>query len=338
VTADLDPIDPEAAVELYLDQRQDEVSESTRQTHEYRLDPFVKWCSTEGDVTNMNDLTGRDLHAYRVYRREEDDLKPVTLQGQLSTLRVFLRFCASIDAVPEGLPDKILLPTVSKGDDVSESTLEPNRAEAILAYLGKYEYGSRDHIIWLLLWRTGMRTGALRGIDLDDLDRDDPAVRIRHRPEEDTPLKNADHGERWVALTDYLVGVVEDYIDGPRVETTDEFGREPLLTTREGRASRSTIRDTFYRWTRPCMVGEECPHDREPEECEATTFDTATKCPSTRSPHDARSGAITAHLMDDVPTEIVSGRMDVSPKILNRHYDRRSGREKMEQRRDYLRD
>lgn len=335
--SDLDPIDPESALDLYLDQRRDEVSEATLKSHEYRLEPFVRWAKSE-DYTNMNDITGRDLHAFRVHRREEEDLKPVTLQGQLSTLRVFLRFCASIDAVPEGLPDKIMLPTVTKGDDVSETTLEPNRAEEILEYLRKYEYASRDHVVVLMLWRTGMRSGAIRGLDLDDFDRDERAVHIQHRPEEDTPLKNGSHGERWVALSEYLVRVLDDYIEGPRIEAVDEYGRTPLLTTREGRASRSTIRGTFYRWTRPCVIGEPCPHDRDPDECEAMTFDQASSCPSVRSPHDARSGAITAHLMDDVPTEIVSGRMDVSPKILERHYDRRSGREKMEQRREYLRD
>jgi hypothetical protein len=46
----------------------------------------------------------------------------------------------------------------------------------------------------------------------------------------------------------------------------------------------------------------------------------------------------TAHLLDDVPTEIVSDRMNVSQQILSRHYDRMTAREKMEQRRRDLRD
>lgn len=158
MTDDLDPIAPEAAVDLYLDQRRGEVSSETLQSHRYRLEQFVEWCKTEG-LANMNDVGGRDLHSYRVARREEGGLKPVTLQGQLSTLRVFLGFCASIDAVPEGLRSKVLLPTVSNEDQASETSLNAARAENALEYLDRYQYASREHVILLLLWQTGMRLG-----------------------------------------------------------------------------------------------------------------------------------------------------------------------------------
>jgi hypothetical protein len=49
-----------------------------------------------------------------------------------------------------------------------------------------------------------------------------------------------------------------------------------------------------------------------------------------------RSDAMTAHLLEDLPSEIVSERIDVSQKVLDRHYDRRTKRERMEQRRKYL--
>ena len=333
---DLEPIAPEAAVDLYLDHRQDDVSEETLKSHRYRLEQFVDWCKQE-ELTNMNDVSGRDLHAYRVHRRDEGELKSVSLQGQLSTLRVFLGFCASIDAVPEGLRSKVMLPTVSGSEEASETNLDTSRAEAMLDYLDRYHYASREHVITLLLWRTGMRSGAVRALDLDDCQLDgEPALELVHRPEEDTPLKNAEKGERWVALSAHVARVVEDYVSGPREDVTDDYGREPLLTTTHGRVSRSTVRDTVYRVTRPCWYGERCPHDRDPDDCEATGFDGASKCPSSRSPHDVRSGAITAHLLDDVPVEIVSDRMDVSQGVLDRHYDRRTKREKMEQRRNHL--
>lgn len=336
MSQELEAISPEMAVDLYLEQRRDEVSRETLQSHRYRLEQFVQWCDDE-DITNMNDVNGRDLYGYRIERRDEGDLKPVTLQGQLSTLRVFLGFCASIDAVPEGLRSKVKLPTVSESDQASETKLDPNRAEAALTYLDRYHYASREHVSMLLLWRTGMRSGALRALDLGDCELDnDPAVHAVHRPEQDTPLKNGEHGERWIALSPSIARVLEDYCNGPREDVTDDYGREPLLTTTHGRVSRSTVRDTVYRVTRPCWYGEPCPHDREPNECEATGYDGASQCPSSRSPHDVRSGAITAHLLENVPVEIVSDRMDVSQGILDKHYDRRTEREKMEQRRKHL--
>lgn len=334
--ADLEPIEPERAVELYLHQRRDEVSDETLQSHRYRLEQFVQWCNDEG-IVDMTDVDGRDLYAYRIDRREEGGLKPVTLQGQLSTLRVFLEFCASIDAVPEGLRAKVKLPTVSESEQASETKLDPNRAEAALSYLERYQYASREHVTMLLLWRTGMRSGALRTLDVDDCELNgNPAVHAVHRPEQDTPLKNGEYGERWIALTPSIARVLDDYCNGPREDVTDDYGREPLLTTTHGRVSRSTIRDTIYRVTRPCWYGEPCPHDRDPNQCEATGYDGASKCPSSRSPHDVRSGAITAHLLENVPVEIVSDRMDVSQGILDKHYDRRTEREKMEQRREHL--
>jgi integrase len=331
---DLRPIEPEAAVELYLDQRQDELSEATHESHYYRLKQFVEWCEETG-IENMNDLTGRDLHTYRTDRRDDGDLEPVTLRGQLSTLRVFLDFCGSIDAVPEDLDQKVLIPTVSSTDESKDSKLDHERAERILDYLSQYHYASNRHVVFALLWRTGMRLGALRALDLRDFDRDEPALAVRHRPDTDTPLKNGPSGERLVALTDRLGRMLENYIDGPRKETTDEYGRSPLITSREGRPVRSTIRSMVYRLTQPCRMGD-CPHGRNPNDCEATEHAKLSTCPSARPPHDIRRGAITAHLLDDVPAKIVSDRMNVSEDVLDQHYDKRTERERMRQRRDHL--
>lgn len=331
---DLEPIAPEAAVDLYLDHRRGEVSTRTLNSHRYRLKPFIEWCE-EQEIHNMNDLTGRHLHAYRVDRREDGDLKPVSLQTQLSTLRVFIRFCESLDAVPTEMHSKMLLPTISGDDQARQSKLDHAQAEAILAYVDRYHYASREHVIFSLLWHTGMRSGTLRALDVEDYKVDDAALDAVHRPEQDTPLKNKKGGERMIALGEQQAIMLDDYIDGPRLDRKDDFGRNPLITTTHGRPSTSTIRDTIYRLTRPCIY-DSCPHDRVVEECEATQFDHASKCPSSRSPHEMRSGSITAHLLEDVPMEIVSERMDVSKGVLDRHYDRRTKREKMLQRREFL--
>ena len=339
--SDLEPLAPTDGVDLYLDARRDECTEETLKGQKYRLRTFVAWCE-EKDVVNLNDLGGRDLYAYRVWRREGGydgtEIAPVTLRGNLSTLRAFLRFCGSVDAVPPELFEQVPLPTVSAGEDVSDSTLEVGRADAILDYLERYEWASRRHVTMLLLWHTGCRAGALRALDVDDCDLDgsEPAVHFVHRPSAGTPLKNKEKSERWNGVSTHVADVLRDYIDGPREDVLDEHGRAPLVTTSSGRPVTSTLRDTLYCVTRPCWRGEACPHDRDPDECDAAYYASASSCPSSRSPHDVRSGRVTAYRLDDVPRPIVSDRLNASEEILDKHYDRRNERQKAEQRRRYL--
>jgi len=327
--SDLDPITPEEAVDLYLEAMRDEKADSTLDAQMYRLRAFVAWCDEEG-IDDLSQLDGRDLYAYRVWRREggydDEELKTVTLKGDLATIRTFLRFCADIEAVAGELYDQVPLPSIDGEGDVSDSTLPVDRADGILDYLERYEYASRDHVVLLTLWHTGCRAGELRALDLDDLDlhgnragATGPAVHFRHRPGTGTPLKNKDGGKRWASISSHVARVLEDWIDGPRPQVLDEHDRAPLITTQTGRIAVSTMRDSIYRVTRPCWRGEPCPHDRDPETCEATRHEAMSKCPSSRSPHDVRSGRVTAYRLDDVPRQVVSDRMNASREILDKH-------------------
>jgi integrase len=345
----LKPISPVDAIEMYHDAMRDEHAESTRRSEKHRLRAFVQFCD-EHEIENLNDLTGRDLYRYRTWRREgqgdgRDPIKLVTLKGQLATVRRFLRFAGNIDAVPPELYEQLTLPTMKNGEDVSDSTLAPSRAIEILDYLEHAHPASRDHIVVLLLWRTGARTGAIRGLDLRDLDLDGthprvsgPAVQFVHRPDTGTPLKNQQQGTRWNRISEKTAGYIEDYIEYHRDDVTDDHGRKPLLTTAQGRPIGNTLRKTLYRVTRPCWRGAECPHDRDLDECKATHLDHASKCPSARSPHDLRSGRVTYYRREDVPRRIVKDRLNASEDILDRHYDRRSDREQAEQRSNHLPD
>ena len=346
---DLDPISPVDAVEMFHDAMRDEHAESTRKAERHRLNAFLQFCD-EQEIENLNEFTGRDIYRYRTWRREgqgdgREAIKLVTLKSQLATLRRFLRFAGDIDAVPSNLYEQLSLPVMKNGEDVSDSTLEVDRAIEILDYLEGAQPGSSNHIILLLLWETGARTGAVRGLDLDDVDLEGnhprfsgPAVHFVHRPDTGTPLKNQENGTRWNRISEKAAGYLKDYIKYHRRDVTDDHGRRPLITSSYGRPAGNTFRTTLYRVTRPCWRGEECPHDREIEECEATNIDKASKCPSSRSPHDVRSGRVTYYRREDVPRRIVKDRLNASEDILDRHYDRRSDREQAEQRSEFLPD
>ncbi|SNR43248.1 tyrosine-type recombinase/integrase [Halorubrum vacuolatum] len=333
----LEPIDPEHALELYLADRENSVSQATIYSHRSRLGHFVRWCN-DAEITNLNELSGRQLHEFRMWRRMEGGLSPASEKTQMDTLRVFVKWLESIDAVELDLHTKVLSPTLSGNDNVRDDMLDTDRAEQVLSHLNKYEYASRPHVALTLMWHTMMRVGEIHGLDCGDYDSVKQSLQVVHRPESETTLKNQKRGERLVALSDEVCELLDDWLEHTRPAVTDEHGRKPLISTPEGRAHTTTLRGDCYRYTRPCEVSRECPHGRDLDECDATSYDSASACPSAVSPHAVRRGGITHALQNGWPMKAVGDRANVSEKVLSVHYDSRTEEEKMEQRRDYLDD
>lgn len=330
----LEPIEPREAIELFQEDRKGEVSDITRKHQGYRLERFAEWCD-ENDVDNLNTVGGRDIQEYKISRRR-DGINNVTLKSQLDTLRVFLRFCEDIDAVENGVADTVQSPSLSYGENRREVYVSEREAKSILAYLSKYQYATLEHTLFRWLWESGCRMGAARAMDLDDVHIRAEYVELRHRPEKDTPLKNGERGERDVSIRTSMANLFEDYIDEYRHDREDEYGRDPLFATKGGRITKTYLRTLIYRVTRPCTYTDDCPHDRDPDNCDGLDNMTPYHCPDAKSPHPIRKGAITHYRKSDVPAKVVSDRMNVSEKVLEEHYDFRSEREKMEQRRGYL--
>jgi len=326
------PMTPAEAVEWYFDERESELTKKTLQNQKYRLNQFLKFCS-DHDIEDMNRLTGRDIHRFR--RWCSDKIKPITLRGYLQTFRVFLEFCASIEAVEPGLRERVQLPEVETEDEARNEHLKTDRAEAILDHLNRFAYASRDHVIVAILWHTGIRLGTLRSLDLCDFDPDAMCLDVCHRGETGTPLKNKQAAERSIAVGPNYCEVIQDYISHNRHDVTDEYGRNPLITSSQGRLCDGSVRETIYRVTQPCEIGS-CPHDKDPETCEYRGHGNRAGCPSSRSPHGIRRGSITHHLRTGSPQEVVSDRANVSGDILDKHYDERTEREKMEIRREFI--
>lgn len=327
-------ISPREAIELFKNHRESDVNESTLQAYEYRLKHFARWTDQE-DIEAMSDLNPMRMQEYRLWRRADGDLANITLRSQLASLKVFVRFCEAIEVVPEDLTESITLPDLNNGEGSRETILEEEYAEEILEHLRKYEWASLNHTILELAWHTGIRLGAMHSLDVDDFDPRECSIELVHRPDQGSTLKNGRNGERIVALSPSVTQVIDDYIEEHRTEATDDYGREPLFSSPYGRLNKSRIRERIYAISRPCQYGE-CPSGKNPEDCPGAVDSDAYKCDHKIPPHDVRRGAITRMLRDDIPIDVVSGRVNASRKILEKHYDRMTPTEKMEQRRQFF--
>ena len=321
---------PREAVERWINKLRVGKRESTVSSYHYRLKHFVEFTEAER-ITSIGEITGWDVETYETHRREHG-VEPISLNNEMKTLRRFFEYCARIELVDDDLAEKVEPPKLEADDHVSESQLEPARAKALLEQYARTEYGSRRHALLALEWYTGARLGGLRGLDVENFDDQEGYLEFLHRPDEDTPLKNGFDGERVVGLPPHVVEIVASYVDENRNDVFDDYGRRPLLSSSVGRASRAAVRGWTYLATLPC-VRTECPHGADPETCEYTGYTHASKCPSSRSPHEVRTGSITWQLNQGIPVERVSERVNTSIRVLLRHYDKPDHLEEMRKRR-----
>lgn len=337
----LESIDPREAVQMYLAKRENEVAETTYRSHKSRLKKFVQWCD-RNDIDDLNNINGRTIHEYSIHLRNYSTKKTgelpskLTVNTRLSALRVFLRFCEDIDAVNEGIADKLTLPDIEPAEKSRDEKIATKDAIYILDQLTAYRYASKQHATFLLTWRTACRLGTLHSLDVDDLDVEHHRLHVVHRPGTDTPLKNKNRGERVIALLSSTVDVLSQYVKVHRPSVVDEHGREPLFATHHGRADKGTLRSWLYQAQLPCFHSNDCPHGTNQQDCDYWKDKERMHCPSTVKPHSIRRGAITKFLGDDIPETAITDRADVSKQTMDMHYDRRTMVEKSEQRRKYF--
>lgn len=332
-------VTPETATAEFLEAKSHEVSKATIQNLRYRLKQFRLWADDVG-LDEMNELDGRLCERWKLARNNAG-LAPITMRHHMRTFRQFVRWCGVMGYCDQNIHELIQIPKVSKEDRRRDDAISYKRAQRVKSYLNKFEYASRRHIIFGVLWHTGMRTGSLRALDCSDIEyADDGAMylTVRHRPETDTPLKLGADGERNVTIGDpELSSTIDDWIQHQRPEVEDEHGRSPLIATNQGRASKTTVRVDVYQATQPCLI-DNCPHGEERSSCKYISRQQAGGCPSSVSPHAVRRSAITAALNQGIPKEIVSERASVNVDTLEEHYDNRSQEQARTTRQKYVED
>ncbi|MDS0298232.1 site-specific integrase [Halogeometricum sp. S1BR25-6] len=329
-------IPPHDGVQRYLNDRKPELSQKSLYNYRISVNQFADWC-TDQNIRYLRELDGDLIAQFKDYRLEQ--VATITARNDMRVIKNFIEFCESIHAVFSGLAELVRIPKTTEQDEICDDFLTKEEADAILEFLGKHQYASHRHVILLLLWKTGARISGLRTLDVDDIDSTGPTVQIRHRPDTGTPLKNDERGERNVFVTEETMEVIQDFIEHQRPNTTDEYDRKPLIATRHGRAAHTTIQRHVYSATRPCNYnGGNCPWDKRPETCEANTWDGASKCEGSVSPHALRRGYVTAARNAGQPKDVTGERVNMSGRVLDKHYDKGNHQEKANRRQDHLRD
>jgi len=331
----LESMSPEKGVQTYIRSRESELAQSTLYEHTTRLNRFLEWCDENG-VDDLNDLDSRTCRDYLTSR--QDEVAPTTLENEMRTFRLAVEEWETINAVVRDLSKDVKVPTAKKGDQSRHVKIDPDHAEAILKFLSKYEYARFKHVLFVLLWKTGARTGGVRALDLGDFYPDQyrrPVVSFHHRPETGTPLKNDRWGEREVPISEEAGEMIQDYINDFRPDVTDENGREPLLTTKQGRPQKTTVQRNIYGLTRPCYINAECPENKDPDKCEWTSYNQSSKCPDSVAPHAVRRGFVTHMRSKGADFDTIGDRVDATSEVLRKHYDTPTPQEKRDRQMEW---
>ncbi|WP_435332863.1 tyrosine-type recombinase/integrase [Haloarchaeobius sp. TZWWS8] len=325
-------LSPRDARDRFLARRATDATDRTLHSYNNRLTRWVEWCEENG-IERVGDVTPWHIDEYDMSRRQKD-YAATTIKGQLTTLRILLKYLARIGAVDEKLPEAVDVPNLDPKEESSDERLSAEDATALLAWFrdSRAQFGTAKHAFLEVAWNTGARVGGIRALDIDDYDGDVGTLAFRHRPKTGTPLKNKEDGERIVGIPPAVCEALDVYISRERTDKRDDHGRQPLFAARQGRPSFSTLRAWSYLATQPCLHSP-CPHGRERPRCEYVSRNGASKCPSSRSPHRIRTGSITEQLNRGFDVQKVSTRVNATPQVLRDHYDVADQDEEFEQRR-----
>lgn len=323
-------LSPSEAAQRWLDKRSVTLADQTLRDYHYRIKQFTKWADEKG-IDSMQELTPWLVDEYDA-KRKGDEMAPISLQNHQQTVRDWLKWAGEVGLAPEGIHTPIEIPDVDRENHVSDILLDQEAAEQLIETFREGRYrATKCHVTFEILWFVGCRMGGLRALDLGDVDREANVLEFRHRPESDTPLKKAKKGERDVGVTEETMDVICEWIGQNRPNVRDDHGRRPLLATNQGRASLSAIRCWCYFATVPCRF-RDCPHGESQPSCDWFRVSGASQCPSSRSPHQVRSGSITWQRNRGMASETVGRRVNATPRVINKHYDLPTKREEFENR------
>jgi site-specific recombinase XerD len=201
------------------------LSEGTRRSYRFDLEPFVAWLDARG--TTLDDVDARALAEYAAeLGRDRRKLAPATIARKLAAIRSFLRHALGPARVPEGsfAPRRARhLPVTPRQSDV-DSLLDAVRGDGPLPL--------RNRALLELVYSAGLRSREVVTLDLADVDFEQERVHVHGKGGK----------ERVVPLGEEAAYRVARYLRDGRPELVR--GAEPALfvSARGRRLDTSTLR------------------------------------------------------------------------------------------------
>jgi integrase/recombinase XerD len=180
------------------------------------------------DMTNES-ITLEDFRAYIGYMLHDKELKPMTVNIRIRTMRAFIRFCYTEGFIENPIHENFK--PVKAPEDTLES-FTPADIKKLLGVIDDELYtGFRDKVIIFVLLDTLVRISELVAIKRNNVDLKGGFIQLEAG---DTKTRKA----RTVPLSSKTIKLLKEYIN-----ETEDFGDEYLFLTYDGhQINQATVR------------------------------------------------------------------------------------------------
>jgi site-specific recombinase XerD len=168
------------------------LSDATRRSYRFDLEPFLAWLGSHG--TKLGDVDARVLAGYAAeLGRDRRRLAPATIARKLAAIRSFLRHALGPARVPEGsfAPRRTRrLPDVPRTKDV-EQALDGANGDGPLAL--------RNRALLELVYSAGLRSREAVALDLADVDFEQETVHVHGKGGKERVVPLGEEASHWLA-------------------------------------------------------------------------------------------------------------------------------------------
>ena len=229
---------------------------STLTVRNYKKDvsAFAEWFNNRLAVEQFDatKVSTEDIRDWMIYRLDTADLKPASMNRELSSLRSFFRYLRKVKAIEEDPFKRIgsLKTPKTLPQYVPESRIAPLLSDVREMSRSSDFKEQRDGIILSLLYGCGIRLAELLSIRLCDITN--RAVKIHGKGDK----------QRLVPLINQLQERIEVYIDTCRTNGIDLQAEDKLIVGTTGKPlSRATVQRVVKEYmVQAGIQGRKSPH------------------------------------------------------------------------------